>query len=100
MNCKVLKTFGKEFNEAYTAAGGAWGGNSFGFTTAAFIDGILGRLFGVVYRGENDSVLIASKISEHLYWKTVQLSDLILPTGSDIRLSIRLTQSAAAVHAC
>lgn len=91
MNWKVRKTFGTEFNEAYTAAGGAWGGNRFGFTAAAFIEGIIGRLFGVVYPGANDSVLIAPNISKHLYGKTLRLSDLILPTGSDARLSIRLT---------
>lgn len=95
LNWQILQTFGRDFREHYYASGGGGGGGRYAVTAAAFIDGIIGALFGVKYDGITDSVRIAPNLPKRLYGRTLQLNGLILPTGSDTRLSIRLTQAAA-----
>ena len=95
LNWQVLKTFRRGFREIYTASGEGVGGKRVGVTAAAFIEGLIGRLFDIEYRGVSDSVRIVPNIPRSLYGNTIALNDLILPTGGGTRLSVRVKQDSA-----
>lgn len=94
LNWQVLRTFGKGFREGYLATGEGMGGKRFGFTAAAYIEGVISQLFGIEYLGANDRVRIVPKIPKALYGQEIAINGLILPTGRTTRLSVRVKQDS------
>jgi hypothetical protein len=95
LNWKFLQLIKSSYSEHFLMDGKPIGGKPYSFTASAMIDGVVGHLFGVEYRGVEGSLKIAPALPQALFNKEISITNLILPTGGDTRLSIEVRQKSA-----
>lgn len=96
LNWSVIETFGNPFPGGVEPDKKPQGGR-FGFSAAGHILSVIETLFGVEVDSINKKLRIAPYVPQELYGKEIALSDLILPTGGDARLSVKVKQDSAKV---
>jgi len=97
LNWSTIKTFHSNYREyALPSSGKGQGAKNYAWTASQYIGAVIEHLFGIDYDAIEGRVRITPHIPKELYAQSVALEDLILPTGSDTRLSVHVKQSSPA----
>jgi len=96
LNWSTIKTFHSNYREfVHASTGAGHGAEGYGLTASQYIGAIIEHLFGVDYDRIQKRLRITPHIPKALYGQDLALENLILPTGGDTRLSVRVRQSTA-----
>lgn len=96
LNWATIKAFHRNYTEfVVPSTGEGHGVKRYGWSASEYIAAIVEHLFGVDYDRIQKQVRITPHVPPALYGKDISLDDLILPTGGDTRLSVRINQSTA-----
>jgi len=102
LNWATIKEFHQNYWEFLTPSTGRGNGvDGYGWTASQYIEAIVEHLFGIDFDAIEKSVRVSPHVPKALYGQNIMLGDLILPTGTDTRLSVRISQSspaAATIH--
>jgi hypothetical protein len=98
LNWATVKAFHANYWEyLIPSSGEGQGAKNYAWTASQYIQAIVEHLFGVDFDQIRHRVTITPHVPQKLYGKELTLEDLILPTGADTRLSVRITQRSPAL---
>ena len=94
LNWATVKGFYPNYGEYLLPSSGESGGvRGFGVSASLTIEAIVEHLFGIDFDRTHQKLRIEPHVPKALYGREIALKDLILPTGGDTRLSVRIKQS-------
>lgn len=91
----TIKAFNANYCEWLVPSTGVGQGvERYGFSASQYIQAVIEHLFGIDYDRMRNRLQILPHVPKELVGKQLSITDLILPTGGDTRLSLAVEQTA------
>jgi len=91
----TIKCFNANYCEyVVPATGSGEGVQRYNWSASQYVQSVVEYLFGVDYDNIKNRLRILPLVPEELWGKEIAIEGLILPTGGDTRLSLKIMQSA------
>jgi len=95
LNWATIKEFHENYHEFLLPSTGAGGGTDrYAWSASQYIEAIIEHLFGINFDRIHRRLRVTPHVPAELYGHDLAIEGLMLPTGHDTRLSIRVNQSS------